>query len=203
MARIQPAIDFVRSHGTSVEQARLNLLLGSHEGISEAINELGQGQRPDGGWAPFWAEDRSSVDATCYRLAQCEQLGPTKHTMIQKAVAFLVSRQRPNGAVEEQLDLASLAPPWAVPGDLAAQIYLTANAGYWIRYDQPESPALSSIQQFLMSHVSPQGKVPSFLHTHWLTAGLLFGLGRSQSLNKSWVSSDCDCRNWRQITLHG
>lgn len=177
VARIQSAIDFVRHHGTSVEQARLNLLMGSHTGISEAISELEQGQRPDGGWAPFWVQDASSVDATCYRIAQCEQLGLTNHRMIREAITFLVSRQQRNGSLEEQRELVSVAPPWAGPGDLAAQIYLTANAGYWIRYYQPGAPALSSIQQFLTSHIDPHGSVPSFLHAHWLTAGLLFGLG--------------------------
>lgn len=181
MARIQDAIDFVRSHGTALEQARLNLLMGSRDGIPAAVAELEKGQRPDGGWAPFWAQDASSVDATCFRLAQCEQLGLTTNAMIRGAVAFLAIRQQQDGSMEEQPDLASVAPPWAAPGDVAAQIYLTANAGYWIRHYQPSNPALARIHQFLTSHIGPHGRVPSFLHAHWLTAGLLYGLGAKPS----------------------
>ena len=50
--------------------------------------------------------------------------------MIRGAVAFLATRQQPDDSLEEQPELASLAPPWAAPGDVAAEIYLTANAGY-------------------------------------------------------------------------
>lgn len=177
VAQIQTAVDFVRRHGTSVEQTRLNVLMGSAEGTSEAINELARDQREDGGWAPFWAQDASSVDATCYRLAQCEQLGLTNHKMIGRAIAFLANHQHREGSLEEQQELASVAPPWALPGDLAAKIYLTANAGYWIFYYQPKALALPRIAQFLTAHIDPCGKMPSFLHAHWLTAGLLYGLG--------------------------
>jgi hypothetical protein len=177
VARIQEAIEFVRSHGTPVEQARLNLLIGSRDGIPEAVEELEKGQRADGGWAPFWAQDASSVDASCFRLAQCEQLGLTTNEMIRRAVAFLAIRQQQDGSLEEEPELASVAPRWAAPGDVAAHIYLTANAGYWIRHYQPSNPALPRIQKFLTSHIGPDGRVPSFLHAHWLTAGLLYGLG--------------------------
>ena len=175
--RIQDAIDFVRSYGTALERARLNRLMGSCDGIPEAVEELENCQRADGGWASFWAQDASSVDATCFRLAQCEQLGLTTNAMIRGAIAFLATRQQPDGSLEEQPELASLAPPWAAPWDVAAEIYLTANAGYWIRHYQPSNPALPRIHQFLTSHMGPDGQVPSFLPAHWLTAGLLYGLG--------------------------
>ncbi len=58
-------------------------------------------------------------------------------------------------------------------GRFSAQIYLTANAGCWIRYYQPGLFALPPIPTFLMSHIEPKGQLSSFLHSHWLAAALL------------------------------
>ena len=184
MARIQDAIAFVRGHGTAQEQARLNFLMGSRDETSEAAGELEKDQRPDGGWAPFWAQDETSVDATCFRLAQCEQLGLATNAMIRGAIAFLATRQQQNGSLEEQPELALVAPPWVAPGNVAASIYLTANAGYWISYYQPSNPALPRLQQYLTSHIGAHGRLPSFLHAQWLTAGLLYGLGDKPNAEK-------------------
>lgn len=129
----------------------------------------------------FWAQDASSVDATCFRLGQCEQLGLTTNEMIRGAVAFLAIRQQPDGSLDEQPELASAAPPWAAPGNVAAQIYRTANAGYWIRHYQPSNPALPRIQQVLTSHMDPHGRVPSFLPAHWLTARWTTELSQAHS----------------------
>ncbi len=75
MSDIQLAIQFVRDHGNKVEHARLNVLLQADDLVQEAVQQLKVTQRADGSWAPFWVPDASSLDATCYRLAQSEQLG--------------------------------------------------------------------------------------------------------------------------------
>lgn len=75
MAQIDAAVAFVRNHGTPAELARLNVMLGNQDGVLDGVRELTRMQRPDSGWAPFWTSNASSVDATCYRLAYCEQLG--------------------------------------------------------------------------------------------------------------------------------
>ncbi len=138
-------------------KARLNIVLSrSHEAIAEAIDELVREQRSDGGWEPLWAAGSSSVDATCYRLAHCEQLGLTDHELIRRAISFLMTRQQSDGSFEEWTELAAVAPPWAMPGDIAARIYLTAHTGFWIRYYQPSSPALPAVRDFLTSHVDAQ-----------------------------------------------
>jgi len=106
------AIAFVAHHGDPIEQARLRYLLSREHPAQETVAHLLSGQRPDGGWAPFWASDYSSLDATCFRLAQAEQLGlSAAEPAIACAVAFLARRQRADGSWEEDNSVASAAPP--------------------------------------------------------------------------------------------
>lgn len=65
---IEQAITFVREHGDSVAQARLAYLLHRTPPPTTVIEHLLSNQRADGGWAPFWESDYSSLDATCFRL---------------------------------------------------------------------------------------------------------------------------------------
>src|SRR5690242_7232700 len=127
------AIAFVQTHGNASERSRLRFLLEDTRPTKEEEAVILAGQRPDGGWAPFWAADYSSIDATCFRLAQAEQGGiAPEHEAIQRAVRFLRDRQRTNGSWEEAAAMADVAPPWAMPGDFAARLYLTANCAYWL-----------------------------------------------------------------------
>ena len=64
------AIAFVQRNGDEVEQARLRYLLAGERPSGHVIAVLLEGQRPDGGFAPFWAPQASCLDATCYRIAQ-------------------------------------------------------------------------------------------------------------------------------------
>ena len=177
MSDIQSAIQFVRNHGNKVEQARLNVLLQADNLVQEAVQELKGTQREDGSWSSFWAPDASSLDATCYRLAQTEQLEIKEAGFIDQAISFIIGRQNQDGAFEEAAELAPVAPPWAMPGDDSAKIYLTANAGYWIRYYRSSAPCVSQIQVFLVSQLNHEGYLPTFLHANWLAAGLLYSLG--------------------------
>ena len=125
------AIAFVRSAGNAVELARLRYALEGSVPPPEVRTQALADQREDGGWSPFWAPDYSSLDATCFRLAQAEQLGLTPaDAAIQRALAFLARRQRQDGSWEEDAQMAEQAPPWVAPGALAACLYLSANCGY-------------------------------------------------------------------------
>ena len=64
------AIQFVQEKGGDLEQARLRYLLDGERPSTAIIQQLFNGQQNDGGFAPFWAPNYSSIDATCYRLAQ-------------------------------------------------------------------------------------------------------------------------------------
>jgi len=172
------AIWFVKQNGNEIEQARLRYLLHGERPSPIIIQQLFNGQREDGGFAPFWAPNYSSIDATCYRLAQAEQLGlgATK-LAVANAVRFLLLRQGENGRFSEDPSVANSAPPWAAPGDLAAELYLTANAGFWLAFFGYVEAAEQSAN-FLTSHLdADRHKLPSFAQAQWLACGLAWQLG--------------------------
>lgn len=172
MIQLDMAEAFVRQHGTKVEQARLEYLLTGRAPPQTIVHTLFAEQRPDGGWSPFWAPDYSSLDATCYRLAQADQLGLVTEEPVRRALRFLVAQQRPDGSWDEDRRVQDVAPPWARPGDSAAQLYLTANCGYWLAILARDPGAVTRAGCFLADHIRADGSLPTFPHAHWLAAGL-------------------------------
>jgi len=178
----EKAIRFVMNNGNKVELARLNFILANERASKEVIADLFSHQREDGGWSAFWADNYSSLDATCFRLAQAEQLGITESgTELLRAVNFLAQRQSADGSWEEDVRVASAAPPWARPGDLSAKLYLTANCGLWLALLSNPDNIASRAAEYLQTHLGPDGHLPSFLHTHWLAGGLWYKLNWQES----------------------
>jgi len=177
-ADYERAVAFILAHGNGVERSALNELAGENlydaPSSSEVKQQLLEGQRADGGWAPFWANDYSSLDATCYRLAQAEM---AQLSLPNGALEFLRSRQRPDGSWEEDESVHDQAPPWATPGDLAARLYLTANCGWWLingtlHGERGYEDEAARAGGYLERHMAADGSLPSFLQTHWLAAAL-------------------------------
>jgi hypothetical protein len=174
---LEAAVEFVRSRGNIVEQARLKYLLDNERPSSEAVNTLLAGQRPDGGWPPFWAPDYSSLDATCFRLAQAEQMGLfSSEIAIDRAVQFLIQRQQPDGSWEEDESLAAVAPVWARPGDLSARLYLTANCGFWLAVCGETNEQVLQAATHLQAYLDENGCLPASWQAHWLASGLWWRL---------------------------
>lgn len=175
------AAAFVRARGTASEQSRLRVMLAGGRPTTEEETVMLAGQRPDGGWAPFWAADYSAVDATCFRLAQAEQGGiPSEHDAIRRAALFLRARQQADGSWEEDRSVADAAPPWAAPDDLAARLYLTANSAYWLARLLPQDAAARRGGVALRASLDESGRLPTFLHAHWLAAGAWYRLGEHE-----------------------
>ncbi len=211
MADLDLAIAFVTRHGDAVEQARLRHLLTGEPADPQVVGALLAGQRPDGGWNPFWAPDYSGLDATCFRLAQADQLGLTgAEPAVGRALRFLAGRQRDDGSWEEAEAVRGLAPPWAAPGDPAARLYLTANCGFWLATLGDTSGGGARAARFLHGQLAPDGSLPTFAHAHWLAAGLWFRLGDREpagrvlrylggQLGPDFPTSDL---GWLLTTLH-
>ncbi len=179
----QKAIAFIQTDSDAVAQAKLVYILEDTLPAYPITRKLFEDQRHDGGFAPFWAPDASSVDATCYRLAQAESLGvPVTDKHMSDALRFLNAQQRPSGQISEDPRLADAAPPWAKPGVPQADLYLTANAGFWLA--QTPNLKLSArdsaqfIKQFLKADT---GQIPTFLNGYWLTVGLWWLAGEQAS----------------------
>ncbi|HVN77516.1 MAG TPA: prenyltransferase/squalene oxidase repeat-containing protein [Terriglobia bacterium] len=209
MTDLNKAIAFIENRGNQVELARLHYLLTNERPSQEVISELFNGQRLDGGWPPYWAEDYTSLDASCFRLAQADQLGISpSETAVRATVHFLAQRQSSDGSWEEDKRIAHLAPVWALPGDLAAKLYITANCGLWLSLlGNPDDKGLKAAN-YLRSQFNQAGSLPSFLHTHWLAGGLLYKMNYRDESGKAFDylsrrADDLAVSNlsWLMITL--
>lgn len=175
MADVDAAIGFVVARGDQVDRARLSWL---RSGIAPAPDVLGlaeSGQLPGGGWPAFSGGDIPSIDATCFRLCELDDLGALDREPAQRALAWLASRQQPDGMWEEDPALARDAPDWLQPGNPEARLYLTANTGYWLAVGG--SPALDVVAratQAFRASLREDGTWPSYLAAGWLGGALLY-----------------------------
>jgi hypothetical protein len=182
---LQPAIDYVNQYGTPVERARLRYLLDGQPPPDDVREQLERSQRGDGGWAAFWSPDYSSLDATCYQLAQVDQMGIDRRSLIViDAARFLAERQQLDGSWEEDPAEIDVAPIWARPGDVAARLYVTANCGFWVASLGLTPQAAHDAATYLSFYLGEDGGLPSFPHAHWLATALWQRQGMTDEAGK-------------------
>lgn len=188
MVDIDAAIGFVVARGDQVDRARLSWLRSELPAPPDAVAKVELGQSKIGGWPAFLGGDVPSIDATCFRLAELDDLGALERPAARAAIAWLAGRQRPDGTWQEDPALADTAPTWAIPGDPEAGIYLTANAGFWLAIAGPPKPppapeanvyaeVVERATQAFRAAMRPDGTWPSFLVAGWLGAALLYRTG--------------------------
>ena len=121
---------YVLAHGGPREKARLEGIFGRIGPDREVIRGYEALQNPDGGFPLFMQPGNpSSVDATCFALAQLKDLPPLAGSpMASRAVSFLRRRQDPAGFWRESEAVVPICPPWSHPENPTAGAYLTANA---------------------------------------------------------------------------
>jgi hypothetical protein len=185
---IDAAIGFVVAKGDPVERARLSWLRTGTAPHPDVLAKAELGQAPEGGWPAVWGR-APSVDATCFHLAELDDLGALGRPAARRALDWLASRQREDGTWEEDESLAADAPVWAQPGDPEARLYLTANAGYWLTVAGPDTRAdagpdtrasggyagaVAGAAQVISASLRDDGTWPSFLVTGWLGAAVLY-----------------------------
>lgn len=182
---VQTAIDYVQRHGTPAERARLNYTLRGEPPPDDVRQGFERTQRGDGGWAAVWLPEYSSLDATCYQLAQLDQMGIDRRgLLIIDAVRFLVERQQLDGSWAEDPAEADNAPVWARPGDDAACLYVTANCGFWVAVTGLVPAAAHDAALYLSFHLGEDGALPSFPHAHWLATALWQQQGMADEAGK-------------------
>jgi hypothetical protein len=174
---IDAAIGFVVAHGDAVERARLSWLRTGTPPPPEVLDSAEVGQTLGGGWPASWGDDVASVDATCFRLAELDDLGALGRPSARRALDWLAAGQR-----------SETAPEWARPGDPEARLYLTANAAFWLtvagldaraagpldhRVGGAYAGVVHAASQALAAHLRPDGSWPSFLAAGWLSAAVL------------------------------
>jgi hypothetical protein len=173
------AIEFVHRYGNAVEQSRLRYLLDDESATAEIRESFERSQRNDGGWAPPWSPDYSSIDTTCFQLTLAGQAGIEPNSpLVIDAVRFLAERQRSDGSWQEEESEAANAPPWAHPDDSSAPLYLTANAGLRLALIGIIPAVADRAADFLQARQQADGSIDSYLPTYWLAAALWQQTGR-------------------------
>jgi hypothetical protein len=176
---------YIEKHGSAIEKARLAYLLTGTPASKNIVNELFSGQCEDGGWPAKWSHGQSSLDATCFRLAQAEQLGLS---MVEKpiglAIRYLVRRQSLDGSWEEADTLSSWAPAYLKPGTLEPRLYLAANCGFWVAYYSGRDNSVPRAMGFLMRYLEENGCLPSTPQANWMSAGLWLRMRRYEVAEK-------------------
>lgn len=190
---LDAAIGFVVAHGDTVDRARLSWLRTGAPPQPETLADAEMGAAPNGGWPAFWGGEIASIDATCFRLGELDDLGALNRPAARRALDWLASRQRPDGTWEEDEALAGQAPAWAAPGDPEARLYLTAYAGFWLAVAEldaaraaagvpgrvyapgsgPYAPAVYAAAHAVVSTLRADGTWPSYLAAGWFGAALL------------------------------
>ncbi len=166
------AMDFVRTHGTPVEAARMEHVMTGEPTNFSMVGQAAAGQNPDGGWPAPWSQGKSSLDATCFQLSAIDQLGARQGTAaVDRGLDFLESRMTNEGWVEESEGLE--VPPWLAYGVEKCRAYLTSNCAFWLT-TLGRSEAGEKMATWITAHV-----YDPFDQTRWLTAGLLWQLGDS------------------------
>jgi len=186
---IDAAIGFVVARGDTVDRARLSYLRTGALPNPSILEIAEGGQTREGGWPAFWADGVASIDATCFRLAELDDLSALGRPAARRALDWLTNCQRPGGTWEEDQSLADAAPPWAMPGQPDATLYLTANAAYWLTvagHDARQSGPLDErpggayagvvapAAETLRAAVQPDGGMDTFLVATWLAAAVLY-----------------------------
>jgi hypothetical protein len=180
MADIDAAIGFVVARGDAVDRARLSYLRIGNNPAAEIFEHVETGQTPTGGWPAQWGVGVASIDATCFRLGELDDLGGLSRPSAKRALDWIASRQRLDGFWEEDAALAAAAPAWAKPGDPEARFYLTAYASFWLSVAAADagSPDLYEVPltragQAIRDALDDSGTWPGFLVSGWLAAAVL------------------------------
>jgi hypothetical protein len=187
------AIGFVVAHGDDVDRARLAYLRTGAAPQAELLDGVEAGRIDGAGWPDRQGGEVASIDATCFRFAELDDLGAAGRPAARRALDWLAATQRPDGTWEEDEALADDAPSWARPGDLAARLYLTANAAFWLSAAglaaRPGGPmdtrvggayagVVRGAAEAVAGSLREDGSWPSFLVTGWLGSAVLFGQRR-------------------------
>jgi hypothetical protein len=181
---VDAAIRYVVANGDPVERARLACLRTGAPPPPHILERIAEGQRPSGGWPPSGESVVASVDATCFRLGELDDLGGLRGPAVNRALTWLARQQREDGTWQEDPSLAAEAPAWAVPGDPEATLYLTSVAGFWLTVAELEAhpyheepgrfdATLAAAARYVVGQLRPDGTWPSFLAVGWHAAGLL------------------------------
>lgn len=128
------AIAYIQENGDELERARLAGVLGRSRPEPKVIRTLVTRQNDDGGFPYGMIPGRpSAVTSTATALQWMQDLRLLGSSPVERAAAYLLTVQRPEGAWEESPAIIKYdPPPLARPGHLTSRAYCTALAALWL-----------------------------------------------------------------------
>ena len=139
---MEGAIGFVVAHGDQVERARLSWLRSGIVPGEDVLARAEWGQSAEGGWPAFSQREVASIDATCFRLGELDDLGALDRPAARKALRWLAGRQRPDGTWPNDEYLHANVPPdtfYCLPE--AARYYPTEALAMYLEFRRhPPAP---------------------------------------------------------------
>lgn len=128
------AVAFIRDAGDELERGRLAGLLGREQPDPKVLRVLATRQNEDGGFPYQMISGRpSAVTSTATALQWLHEIRHAASPQVERAVAFLLTVQRPDGALEESPALVKYdPPPFARPGHGAGRMYATVLTACWL-----------------------------------------------------------------------
>jgi hypothetical protein len=128
------AVSYIEENGDELERARLAGILGRPRPEPRVARVLVGRQNDDGGFPYGMIPERpSSVAATSAVMQWMHDLRLVPSSYVERAAAFLLTVQRPEGAWEESPAILKFDPPTLVrPGTPLGRTYCTAMAAGWM-----------------------------------------------------------------------
>lgn len=128
------AIFYIQENGDELERGRLGGLLGRDRPDPKATRALLTRQNEDGGFPYQMVPGRpSAIVSTTTALQWMADLRVLRTPHAERAVAYLLTEQRPAGSWEESPALMKFnPPPLARPGHEAGRAYSTALSAFWL-----------------------------------------------------------------------
>ncbi len=169
------ALQFIYQHGNIQDKARLLFILMGELPPDNVVRPLLDKQNPDGGFPSRpHGENLSSVDNTLTALWQLNEVGLLSSQEAKSAINFLITSQAEDGSWDENPTLPEYdLPPWIIPGQLATRLYLTAYSAYWLgSINLINHLAFLRAATFLAQQDGPEGQVPGYLHSQWITTSV-------------------------------
>ena len=108
MVDIDAAIGYVVARGTRWTAPGCPTCAPEHRRRPRSSHHVERGQTETGGWPAQWGGDVASIDATCFRLAELDDLAGLSRPSAVRALRWLAGRQRLDGSWEEDPSLAGV-----------------------------------------------------------------------------------------------
>jgi prenyltransferase/squalene oxidase-like repeat protein len=168
-------IVYIDQNGSEVERARLRGLLGRARPDVKVIRTLEARQNDDGGFPYGMVPGRlSTLEATTTALEWMQDLGVLASPPAERALFYLLSVQRPDGAWDEPVGLMRYGPPpHLLPGDPRVRALSTALVAYWLATTgRRDDHAVARAVGYLRTRQTPEGRFAGFLQTTWLATAV-------------------------------